>query len=70
MLIDDLARMEEIVDKNKTLTWDGWDVVQLIQDDYAEYLQVGVFDQKTLQWYRKTVFPCTEEGWEIPESVI
>jgi hypothetical protein len=69
MIISDLNKMEEIVDKNSNLSWEGWNVVQLIQDDYAEYLINGVFDKKKLLWYRKNVFPCTEKGWDIPESV-
>jgi hypothetical protein len=70
MLITDLNKMEQIVSSNPSLTWSGWDVIQLTQDDYAEYLSVGVFNRETSKWYKKTVFPCTEDGWDIPESVM
>jgi hypothetical protein len=70
MIVSNLSEIEGIVNNNPKLSWDGWDVVFLEQDDYAEFLPVGVFDNKTLQWYKKTVYPCTEKGWELPESVI
>lgn len=70
MQITDMNQMEIIVNSNPSLSWSGWDVVQLIQDDYAEYLPVGVFNRETSKWYRKTVFPCTEDGWDVPESVM
>ena len=64
-----MNEMDEIVKANKSLSWDGWNVVQMVQDDYAEFLSVGTLDKLTMQWYRKIVFPCTENGWDIPESV-
>ena len=70
MKISDMQEMDEIVKASKSLSWDGWDVVHIVQDDSAEFLPTGTFDKLTLQWYKKTVFTCTEEGWEIPESVM
>lgn len=68
--LSDLADAEIIVNNNPNLSWDGWNIIHLAQDDYAEFLPEGVFNNETLQWYKKTVYPCTETGWEIPESVI
>ena len=65
-----MQEMERLVDNNPNLSWDGWDVIHKQKDDYAEFSNNGVFDNLTMQWYRKTVFTCTEEGWEIPESVM
>jgi hypothetical protein len=70
MIISEQSSAEDIVNKNPNLSWDGWNIVHRVQDDYAEYLPVGVFDNLTLQWYRQTVYPCTEMGWELPESVM
>lgn len=70
MIIDDIVKMDILVEKNPNLRWDGWNVVQLIQDDYAEFLVNGVYDRETSKWYRKTVYACSEKGWEIPESVM
>jgi len=70
MKISDVNKMEEMVKANESLSWDGWNVIQMLQDDYAEFLPIGTFDKTTMQWYRKLVFVCTEDGWEIPESVV
>lgn len=70
MLITDLEQMEEIVNKNNNLSWDGWDVVFLAQDDYAEFLHEGYFDKQANKWYRKTIYSCGSNGWEIPDSVL
>jgi hypothetical protein len=70
MIVSDQNDVENIVNKNPDLSWDGWDVVHLVQDDYAEYLLIGVFDNSTRQWYKKTTYPCTDKGWDLPESVM
>lgn len=70
MLIDSLEQMEIIVNKNPQLRWTGWDIEHLVEDDYAEYLQIGTYDRSSGKWYRKSVYHCTEKGWEIPESVV
>jgi len=70
MIVSDQINAEEIVNKNPNLSWDGWNIVYRVQDDYAEYLPIGVFDNLTMQWYRKTIYPCTEQGWDLPESVM
>lgn len=70
MIISDQNDAEEIVNKNPNLSWDGWNIVHLIQDDYAEFLPIGFFNKSTKQWYRKKIYPCTEQGWDLPESVM
>jgi hypothetical protein len=70
MIVSDADQMDAIVQKNEKLSWDGWNVVHLVKDDYAEFLSVGIFDKKSSQWYRKTIYQCTEMGWNIPESVM
>jgi hypothetical protein len=70
MIVSNLNDVEVIVKNNPSLSWDGWNIVCLIQDDYAEYLPIGVFDKITRQWYKKTTYPCNDKGWDLPESVI
>ena len=70
MLINDIKQMEDIVNKHRHLSWAGWSVVSLKQDDYAEYLSEGFFDKSTGRWYRKSVYSCGDNGWEIPDSVL
>ena len=65
-----MKKMEEYVRNSNNLSWDGWNVVYKKQDDYAEYLVDGYFDRETGKWYRKTVYSCGENGWEIPNAVL
>lgn len=70
MLISNMEEMENIVKSSKNLTWSGWDVIYLRQDDYAEFHLDGYFDNQSSKWYRKSVYSCGENGWDIPDSVI
>lgn len=70
MKISDMDQMEEIISSRKNLSWDGWDVVYLAQDDYGEYLPDGFFDRETKKWYRKSVYKYEADGWNIPDSVL
>lgn len=70
MLIKYLNEMEDIVSNSDSLRWDGWNVINLIEDDLAEYTVEGYFDRKNSRWYRKNTYFITENGWEIPESVM
>lgn len=70
MIVSNQNDAEEIVSKNSSLSWDGWDIIHLVKDDYAEYLHVGFFDKSTMQWYRKTIYQCIDQGWDLPESVM
>lgn len=70
MLVNNIEDMEEIVEKSQHLSWSGWDIVSVKQDDYAEYLVDGYFDKSVGKWYRKSVYSCGENGWDIPDSVL
>lgn len=70
MLINSMEEMEEIVSKHQHLSWEGWDIISLKQDDYAQYLSEGFLDKETGRWYRKSRYSCGENGWEIPDSVL
>ena len=66
MLVTNLSEMEQIVDSNHTLFWDGWNVVQYKKSDRSQFDKNGVFFRG--KWHRKTVFPITENGWELPKE--
>lgn len=70
MIIKTIDEASEIVDSNNSLSWDGWNIIHLRQDDYAEYLSIGVFNKSDGKWYRKTVFSYDEDGWNIPDELI
>lgn len=70
MKITSLDDAERIVENNPELSWDGWNIVYLVQDDYAEFLHIGLFDKSSQKWYKKFVFECSQDGWDILDSVI
>ena len=67
MLVTDLQVMEKIVDSRKDLSWIGWDVVKYTKSNNAMFSPEGVY--KDGQWFKKVVFPITENGWNIPSSI-
>lgn len=66
MLITDLNKMETIVSKNKSLSWEGWNVVELTKSSSAMFKQDGAFVKGS--WYTKKVFSPTRDGWRIPHK--
>jgi hypothetical protein len=56
--------MEQIVSYRSDLEWDGWDVVHYKKNDAAQFANNGAF--KNGQWYKKNVYPISENGWSIP----
>jgi hypothetical protein len=64
MLITSLEKMEVIVSKNKSLSWDGWNVVELVKNPSAAYKNNGVRINKV--WYIKNIFTIEHDGWKVP----
>jgi hypothetical protein len=67
MLVTNLEQMEGIVDSNRDLFWDGWDVVKYKNNPSSQFHKSGAF--RNGQWYSKSTFPLTEKGWSIPNSI-
>jgi hypothetical protein len=67
MLITSLEYMEKVVESRSDLMWIGWDVAKLRKSETAFYNTDGVL--KDGDWYRQTIYPVTEKGWEVPASV-
>lgn len=70
MIIKTTSEADKLVNENPNFSWDGWNIVYKVQDDYAEYQLFGVFNREDGKWYRKIVFPCNEDGWIIPDSAL
>lgn len=68
MIIDSLSKMEEIVSKNKSLSWDGWSVVNRYKSDKAKTSKYGVYFKGT--WYMSQRFEPNRNGWDIPERLV
>lgn len=67
MLVNDLNHMEKIVESQRDLYWDGWNVVKFKKDPSAFTSVNGVF--RNGHWGKTTTFPVTERGWDIPENI-
>jgi len=68
MLIKSLEKMEQIVENNKFLSWDGWTVLELIKSDMAWMKPNAKFINNA--WYIANCFDVTTDGWNIPASLV
>jgi len=66
MLVTSLEKMESIVSNNKSLSWDGWNVVELIKTPAAVYKTNGVRIKGV--WYIKNIFSVDSDGWRVPNK--
>lgn len=67
MLVNNLSKMEDIVRSSNDLEWDGWDVVKYTPSYNAMFSKDGAY--RDGQWYKKKIFPLTESGWNLPNSI-
>ena len=68
MLINSLEKMESIVQSNKSLSWDGWNVVELVKSNSAVYKNNGALVNGS--WYFKNVYSPDRSGWRIPKKYV
>lgn len=68
MIISDYDAMHDIVGSNKSLEWNGWDVVfdKQTPNGYSHFN--GVF--KNGQWFIRKTYRLTESGWDIPDRFV
>lgn len=66
MLVTSLEKMESIVESRNDLSWDGWNVVRHFGK--SSFMNVNSCF-KNGRWVNKTVYPITESGWNIPDSI-
>jgi phage anti-repressor protein len=60
--------MEQIVKNSKSLSWDGWDVINRYKSEKARTSKYG--QHINGRWYMVKRFKPTRNGWDIPESLI
>lgn len=68
MLIKSLKQMEQIVDNNRSLAWDGWDVIKNEPNPTAWRYTNGRFIKG--KWYVQKRFAVTSKGWELPNNLV
>lgn len=66
--IKTLEQMEEIVRSNRSLSWDGWTVVNRYKSDKAQTSKYGVYFKGN--WYMSKRFEPSRNGWDIPERLV
>jgi hypothetical protein len=68
MLITSYNYAHELVSKNSSLFWNGWDIVEFRKNQSAEYDVAGKRIDES--WGFTKTFPITEKGWEVPERYV
>ena len=68
MKINSLEEAETIVENNKSLSWIGWDIIQLTKSPTAWMKPEGIF--KNGNWYLKKQYNLSTSGWEIPDKFV
>jgi hypothetical protein len=67
MLVTDLKHMEKIVSSRGDLEWEGWNVVKYSKSEKSIFSVDGAYRKG--YWCKKKVFPITENGWNVPDSI-
>lgn len=68
MLVTSYDYAHKIVDLNKSLSWNGWDIVEFKPNQSAEFKPDGKRVNET--WGFVKTFPLTENGWEVPSRYV
>ena len=66
MIIRSLNTMDKIVNKNKNLMWDGWNVVDLKESEMAKTSVNGIRVKD--KWYLHKIYSPGRNGWDIPNK--
>ena len=66
--VNSLEKMEAIVSNNNNLSWNGWDVVEMVKSDKAFTSKYGAL--KNNAWHLKKIFVVSRNGWEIPDKYV
>jgi hypothetical protein len=68
MQIKSLEQMESIVNKNNSLHWDGWTVVNSQLSDKGRTSKFGAYVKG--KWHLQTRFTPSKNGWDIPDKFV
>ena len=66
MIVKNLNTMEKIVNKNKNLIWNGWDVIDLKESNVAKSSLLGIRIKD--KWYLHRTYKLDRNGWDIPNK--
>jgi hypothetical protein len=66
VLINSLEKMEEIVENNKDLSWDGWTVIENKTKENGAMSKDGAYVGG--KWIVQKRYDATTSGWEIPNK--
>lgn len=68
MQIKSLETMEAVVLKNKSLSWDGWTVVNSYPSEKGRTSPLGALVKG--KWHIQSRFTPSSNGWEIPDKFL
>lgn len=68
MYISKLETMENIVQANKNLFWDGWTVVERFKNADGINRSDGIFFNG--EWHVQQRFVPSQNGWKIPNKYV
>ena len=66
--ISSLNEMEDIVSRNRRLSWDGWTVLHTYPNPVGWRDDKGVLIRG--RWHTQQRFEISETGWEIPKKLV
>lgn len=68
MEINSLEQMEQIVESNDALSWDGWTVVHSVLSPTAWMKVTGAFVSD--KWYEQKRYAPGSNGWKLPKKLL
>lgn len=68
MKISSLDDMEIIVENNKSLEWNGWDVVEIRKSPTGWMKPEGIY--KNDEWNIQKFYNLNYDGWDIPSKFV
>lgn len=63
-----LEEMEKIVNRNRSLYWDGWVVVNSYPSDKGRTSKFGAYVRGV--WHLQKRFVPNKNGWDIPDRFV
>lgn len=68
MLVSSLEKMEQIVENNKALSWDGWTVLENKTNENGMSSKDGAYVNG--RWIVQKRYELGATGWEIPHKFV
>lgn len=68
MLVTSYEYAHQLVENNKFLSWDGWDIVEFKPNDSAMFTPDGAY--RNGSWGFMKVFKLNNDGWKVPKHYV